>query len=117
MVLDLNGLAGVDELLQPDLICLTEVSVLALLQQRFDLCIQRIQRFDVSGQLIRNRAIARILRVRAHLFQLLARGLRQRFEGVRPFRNDLIRFFLTVRPDSDQAVQPFLCVLVLSYKI
>ena len=110
VVLDLNGLAGVDELLQPDLICLAEVPILALLQQRFDLRVQRIQRFDVSGQLIRNRAIARILRVCTHLRKLRAGGFRQCLEGVRPFRDDLIRFLLTVRPHFDKAVYPVLSV-------
>ena len=85
VILDLDGLAGVDELLQADLIGLGEVSVLALLQQRFDLGIQRIQCLNVGGQLIGDGGITRILRIRAHLFQFRARGFRQRLEGVRPF--------------------------------
>ena len=72
VVLDLDGLAGVDELLQPNLIGLTEVPVLTLLQQRFDLRVQRIQCFDVGGELIGDRAVARILRIRSHLFQFRA---------------------------------------------
>ena len=54
------------------LIGLAEVPVLSLLQQRLDLCIQRIQCLNVGGQLIGDGGIARILRVRAHLFQFFA---------------------------------------------
>ena len=47
MILDLNGLAGVDELLQPDFILLGEVSVLPFLQQSADLRVHLIQRLDI----------------------------------------------------------------------
>ena len=62
VVLDLNGLAGVDELLQPDLVRFREIAVLTLLKQRFDLRIQRVQLFDVFGKLLRYASIAAFVR-------------------------------------------------------
>ena len=50
VVLDLNGLAGVDEFLQTNLVFFGEKAVLPLFQQPLDLRVHLIQRLDVCCQ-------------------------------------------------------------------
>ena len=50
MILDLNGLAGVDEFLQTNLVFFGEKTILSLLQQPLDLRVHLIQRLDVCRQ-------------------------------------------------------------------
>ena len=50
MILDLNGLAGVDEFLQTNLVFFGEKAVLPLFQQPLDLRVHLIQRLDVCCQ-------------------------------------------------------------------
>ena len=62
VVLDLNGLAGVNKFLQPDPVVFREITVLASLQERFDLRIQPIQRFNVLGELFGHAGITAFIR-------------------------------------------------------
>ena len=108
MILDFNGLASVDQLLKPDLVSFGEIAILALFQERFDLCIQRIQRLDVSGELIGNAGITGILRIGAHLLQFRPGSTCERLEGIRPSADNFVRFFLAIRPDGQQPIHPIL---------
>ena len=62
IVFDLNGFAGVNKLLQPDPVVFREITVLASLQERFDLRIQPIQRFNVLGELFGHAGITAFIR-------------------------------------------------------
>ena len=83
-----------------------EVSILALLEQRFDLRVQRIQRLHVRRELLGHTGIARLICGVLQRLQFLAGGSRQALKRFRPVRNDFIRFLLPVRPDLEKPVQP-----------
>ncbi len=108
IVLDLNGLAGVDEFLQPDLVRFREIAVLPLLEQRFDLRIQRIQRFDVFGQLLRYAGITALIRRGLEVGEFFPCAGGEGLEGIRPRGHDLVRFLLAICPHFEQPVQPIL---------
>ena len=107
MVFDLNGLAGVDQLLQTDFVLVGEISVLTLIQQTADLRVHSVQLVNVAGKLVSHGGIARRLGGFAHFLQLAAGGGGQLLEGVRPLPDDLVGFLLAVRPDGQHALQPF----------
>ena len=107
MILDLNGLAGVDQLLQTDFVLVGEIPVLPLFQQAADLCVHSVQLVDVAGKLVGHGGITRRLSGFAHFLQLAAGGCSQLLEGIRPFPDDLVGFLLAVRPDGKHALQPF----------
>ena len=110
VVFDLNGLAGVDELLQADFISLRKLPVLLLFQQPSDLFVHGVQGVDVGLQLRGNGRIARLVGGFLQAGELLTGAGSQGLEGFRPFRNDLVGFLFTIRPDVQQAVQPFAAV-------
>ena len=110
VVFDLNGLAGVDELLQADFIAFRQLPVLLLIQQPGDLLIHGVKGINVGPQLCGNGRIARLVGCFLQAGELLTGAGGQALEGVRPFRNDLVGFLLAVRPDIQQAVQPFAAV-------
>ena len=107
MVFNLNGLAGVDQLLQTDFVLVGKIPVLTLFQQAADLRIHRVQLVDVAGKLVGHGGIARRLSGLAHFLQLAAGGGGQLLEGVRPLPDDLVGFLFAVRPYGQHALQPF----------
>ena len=107
VVFDLNGLAGVDQLLKAHLIFFSEQFGLPLFQQAADLRVHGVQFVDVAGKLVGHGGIARRLSGFAHFLQLAAGGGGQLLEGVRPFPDDLVGFLFAVRPDGQHALQPF----------
>ena len=117
MILDLNGLAGVDEFLQTNLIFFGEKAVLPLFQQPLDLRIHLIQRLDVRCQPLRDTGIAIFVSGILERLQFGARAVRQAFEGIRPMCDDLVALFLAIRPDGQQTVQPVLRGLLIPDKI
>ena len=110
MVFDLDGLAGVDELLQADFISLRQLPVLLLFQQPGDLFVHGVQGINVSLQLRGNGRIARLIGGFLQAGKLLTGAGGQALKGFRPFRNDLVGFLFAIRPDAQQAVQPFAAV-------
>ena len=113
VVLDLDSFTGVDEFLQPDLIRFREITVLTLLQKRFDFCVQRIQRFDVLGKLLRYAGIAALVSRSLEVGEFFPCAGGEGLEGIRPRGHDLVRFLLSVRPHLEQPVQPVLRALRL----
>ena len=110
VVFDLDGLAGVDELQQADFITLRQLPVLLLFQQPGDLLVHGVQSVDVSLQLCGNGRIACLVGSFLQAGELLTGAGGQALEGIRPFRNDLVGFLLTVRPNVQQTIQPFAAV-------
>ena len=108
MILDFNGLTGVDQLLQADFFRFGQEAVLPLFQQPLDLRVHLIQRLNVRCQPLRYAGIAAFVGCVLKRLQLGAGAVCQAFEGVRPVRDDLVAFLFAVRPDGNQAVQPFL---------
>ena len=107
MVFDLDGFAGIDQLLQTDFVLVGEIPVLPLFQQAADLRVHGVQLVDVAGELVGHGGIARRLSGFAHFLQLAAGGCGQLFEGIRPLLDDLVGFLFAVRPDGQHALQPF----------
>ncbi|MPN51822.1 hypothetical protein SDC9_199471 [bioreactor metagenome] len=106
VVLDLDRFAGVDQLVQPQLILFRQKTVLPLFEQLFHLGIHRRQRVDVLLDGIGNLRMAGGGRVGFQLFEALGHTDVQSFEGIRPFGDDFTRFLLAVRPYLEQAVLP-----------
>ena len=85
VVFDLDGLAGVDELLQADFISLRQLPVLLLFQQPGDLFVHGVQGIDVGLQLRGHRGISGIVSVFLQAGELLTGAGGQALEGFRPF--------------------------------
>ena len=113
VILDFNGLAGVDQLLQADFFLFSQEAVLALFQQPLDLRVHLIQRLNVRCQSFRNAGIAVFIGSILERLQFGARAVRQAFEGIRPVCDDLVAFLLAICPDGQQPIQPFLCGLLV----
>ena len=85
VVFDLDGLAGVDELLHADFISLRQLPVLLLFQQPGDLLVHGVQGVDVGLQLCGNGRIARLVCSFLQAGELLTGAGGQALEGFRPF--------------------------------
>ena len=102
MILDLDGLAGVDQLLQTDFVaCRRNTRSAAFSASGSISASMRVQLVDVAGKLVGHGGIALpSAAVFAHFLQLAAGGGGQLLEGIRPFPDDLVGFLLAVRPDG-----------------
>ena len=107
VVLDDDPFAGVDQLLQANLIILREITILPLFQEPFDFLIDGVQLIDVGLQLGRHTGIAIGVCGGLQFNQRIAGIGSQRFEGFRPLADNFIGFLLAVRPDSKKASKPF----------
>ena len=117
MILDFNGFAGIDQLLQPDFILIGEMAVLPLFQQPRNLRVHLIKRLNVRCQPLRYAGIAILISGLLERLQFGARTVRQAFEGIRPMGDDLVALFFAVRPHCQQAVQPLLRGLLIPDKV
>ena len=117
MILDFNGFAGIDQLLQPDFILIGEMAVLPLFQQPLDFRIHLIQRLNIRSETLRDTGIAVLVGSILERLQFSACAVRQAFERIRPVGDDFVALFFSVRPDSQQTVQPLLCGLPVADKV
>ena len=110
IVLDLDGVTGIDQLLQPDLFIIREEPVLPFLQEALDLRVHGIQLPDAFGQIIRHGSISGLIGGSLEGFQFRPSRGREFLPGIRPLRDYLVRFLLAIRPHGNEAVHPALRV-------
>ena len=105
------------EFLQTDLIFFGEKSILLLFQQPLNLRVHLIQRLNIRSEILRDTGIAVLVGSILERLQFSACAVRQAFERIRPVGDDFVALFFSVRPDSQQTVQPVLRGLLISCKI
>ena len=106
VVLDLNGLAGVDELLEPHFVLVGKQPALPLFEQRGDFGVHAVEGIEVGFHLFGQAGISVLIGGHLHLGECCADFLGARLEGLRPFGYDVVGLALAVCPDGDQSGQP-----------
>ena len=117
VILDFNGVAGVNQLLQAQFVLVGQLLVLLFLEQAFDLRVHAVQRGDVPGQLIGYRSVPTLIGGILEALQLSPRGFRHGFPGRRPSSDHVVGFLLAVRPQTDDPVHPRLRALRIALEV